>query len=89
MQEVGLYWRKLKASDQWSERTQGLPDSTAIFAHKMTEPDLSSKLNYGGMGTVATGEIKHHIVERARIQVDWATGFGFAQPVTKDITYNM
>ena len=38
MTEIGLYWDKLAASDQWSERTRSLPDSTAIFTNNTTEP---------------------------------------------------
>jgi hypothetical protein len=66
MNEVGLYWEKLDACDQWSERVLGLPDSTAIFAHNTTEPELSDKLQYGGVGIVVTGETKHRIVARGK-----------------------
>jgi hypothetical protein len=66
LNEVGLYWEKLDACDQWSERVIGLPDSTAIFAHNTTEPGSSDKLQYGGVGIVVTGESKHRIVSRGK-----------------------
>jgi hypothetical protein len=66
MSEVGLYWGLLDPSDQWEERVQGLHNSTAIFAHNTTERSLSSKLQYGGVGMVATSDAKHRIIERGR-----------------------
>jgi hypothetical protein len=66
MNEVGLYWDKLNACDQWAERAISLPDSTAIFANNTTEPQLSTKLQYGGVGIVATGEAKHRITSRGK-----------------------
>jgi hypothetical protein len=66
LNEVGLYWNKLDASDQWAERVIGLTDSTAIFANNTTEPELSHKLQYGGVGIVATGEAKHRITCRGK-----------------------
>ena len=66
MNEVGLCWNKLDPSDQWSERTRGLPDSTAIFAHNALETQVTDKLQYGGVGIVATGEVKHRITERGK-----------------------
>ena len=68
MDEVGLYWNKLDASDQWAERAICLPDSTAIFANNTTEPQLSHKLQYGGVGIIATGEAKHRITDRGKDQ---------------------
>ena len=66
MNEVGINWAKLDACDQWSERTIGLPGSTAIFANNTTEQDLSEKLQYGGVGTVVTDSTKHSIVSRGK-----------------------
>ncbi len=66
MEEVGLSWCKLDPSDQWDERVTGLTDSTAVFAHNTTEPDLSEKLQYGGVGMVATAEVKHKIIDRGK-----------------------
>ncbi len=66
MEEIGLFWGKIDPSDQWDERVMGLADSTAIFAHNTTEPELSDKLQYGGVGMVATAEAKHRIVERGK-----------------------
>ena len=66
LQEIGLYWGKLDPSDQWSERAMGLPDSTAIFAHNTTAPDLSTPIQYGGVGIVATAEARHRIIERGK-----------------------
>ena len=65
--EVGLCWRKLLASDQWEERTFGkLHDSTSIFAYNTTEPTLEDKIQYGGVGIIASSEIKHSIVKRGK-----------------------
>lgn len=64
MNEVGLYWSKLDPSDQWSERTIGLSDSTSIFANNTREPQLSEHVQHGGVGIVATGEVKHRITEK-------------------------
>ena len=64
--EVGLYWHKLDPSDQWSERALSLPDSTAIFSNNTTEHGLSDKLQYGGVGMVASGEVKHRITARGK-----------------------
>ena len=66
MDEVGLYWDFLDAADRWPERVIGLPDSTSIFANNTTEPHLSNKLQYGGVGIVATGEAKHRITARGK-----------------------
>jgi hypothetical protein len=65
MGEVGLFWPKLDACDQWDERVIGL-DSTAIFGFNNTEPDVTQKLQYGGVGIVAMGEIKHRITARGK-----------------------
>ena len=65
--EVGLCWRKLLAVDQWEERSFGkLKDSTSIFAYNSTEPSLEDKIQYGGVGIVASSEIKHSIVNRGK-----------------------
>jgi hypothetical protein len=65
--EVGLCWPKLIPSDQWEERTLGkLHDSTSIFDYNITEPTLQDKIQYGGVGIVATSEIKHCIVKRGK-----------------------
>ena len=66
MQEVGLYWSKLDPSDQWVERVRSLPDSTAVFAHNTLEPQMSSSIQYGGVGIVATSKVRHRMVERGR-----------------------
>ena len=66
MNEIGLYWDMLAAADQWSERIRELPDSTAIFANNTTEPLRSEKLQYGGVGIVATGEAKNRITDRGK-----------------------
>jgi hypothetical protein len=65
--EVGLFWRKLLTTDQWEERAFGkMHDSTAIFAHNTTEPDITDKIQYGGVGIVASAEIKHRISQRGK-----------------------
>ena len=65
--EVGLCWRKLLAADQWEERTFGkLHDTTSIFAYNTTEPSLEEKIQYGGVGIVASTDIKHSIVKRGK-----------------------
>jgi hypothetical protein len=66
MNEVGLYWNKLDACDQWAERVTSLNDSTAVFANNTTELELSETLQYGGVGMVATGETKHRILSRGK-----------------------
>lgn len=68
MEEVGLYWAKLAASDQWEERalTGGLHDSTAVFAYNTTGPEVSDKIQCGGVGIVATAEAKHRIIARGK-----------------------
>ena len=66
MNEIGLYWDMLAAADQWSERIRELPDSTAIFANNTTEPLRSEKLQYGGVGIVATGEAENRITDRGK-----------------------
>ena len=53
----------LAAADQWSERIRELTDSTAIFTNNTTEPSRSEKLQYGGVGIVATGEAKNRITD--------------------------
>jgi hypothetical protein len=65
--EVSLCWRKLIAADQWEERTFGkFHDSTSIFAYNTAEPTLKDKIQYGGVGIVASSEIKHSIVKRGK-----------------------
>jgi hypothetical protein len=67
LNEVGLYWNKLDASDhQWAERVIGLTDSTSVFTNNTTEPALSHKLQHGGVGVVATGKAKHRITCRGK-----------------------
>jgi hypothetical protein len=66
MQEIGLYWNKLDPSDQWAERVMPLPDSTSMFAHNTLEPGLSTKLQYGGAGIVATSEVRHRMTSRGK-----------------------
>jgi hypothetical protein len=66
MQEIGLCWNKLDPSDQWAERVMPLPDSTSVFAHNTLEPGLSSKLQYGGVGIVATSEVRHRMTSRGK-----------------------
>jgi hypothetical protein len=63
MDEIGTFWAKLDPADQWEERAW-LCDSTAIFTYNTTEPELSEKLQYGGVGLVATSEIKHCIIDQ-------------------------
>jgi hypothetical protein len=68
MTKVGLYWQKLDAADQWEERALigGLYDSTAIFANNSTEPTVSAKLQYGGVGMIALSEAKHQTTARGK-----------------------
>ncbi len=66
LQEVGSHWSKLDPSDQWVERVRNLADSTAIFANNTREPDFSTKLQYGGVGIVATSEVRHRMIERGK-----------------------
>jgi hypothetical protein len=62
--EVGLCWRKLNASDQWEERTFGkFHDSRSIFAYNTNKPTLEDKIQDGGVGIVASSDIKHSIVK--------------------------
>jgi hypothetical protein len=64
MNEIGLFWRKLDSTDQWEERVSGgiIHETTAIFAHNTNEPDLTDKLQYGGVGMIATAEAKQRII---------------------------
>jgi hypothetical protein len=55
MGEVGLFWPKIDTCDQWDKPV------TAIFGFNNTEPDVTQKLQYGGVGIVEMGEIKHRI----------------------------
>jgi hypothetical protein len=65
--DVSLCWRNLIAADQWEERTFGkFHDSTSIFAYNTTEPTLEDKIQYGGVGTVASSEIKHSIIKQGK-----------------------
>jgi hypothetical protein len=65
--EVGLHWSKLPPTDQWEERVfSKMHDSSAIFAYNTTEPDISERVQYGGVGIVASTEIKHRIVQRGK-----------------------
>jgi hypothetical protein len=64
IKEVGSSWGKLDPSDQWDERVMGLIDSTAVFAHNTTDPDLSEKPQCGGAGMVATAKVKHKIIDQ-------------------------
>jgi hypothetical protein len=56
MEEVGLSWGELDPSDQWDKRVMGLTDGTTMLAHNATEPELSNKLQCGGVGMVAAAE---------------------------------
>jgi hypothetical protein len=65
--KVGLCWRKLIASDQWEERTFGKHhDSMSIFAYNTTEPTLEDRIQYGGVGIVASSKIKRSILKRGK-----------------------
>jgi hypothetical protein len=67
MNEVGLCWPKLAAVDQWFERILGkLNDSHSLFAHNNQELELSSTIQYGGVGVVSSSEIKHRIIDQGR-----------------------
>jgi hypothetical protein len=67
MNEVGLCWPKLEAGDQWFERVLGkLYDSYAIFAHNNQELDSTDRLQYGGVGLVASSEMKHRIIDHGK-----------------------
>ena len=67
MNEIGLYWPKLDAGDQWFERVLGkLHDSYSIFAHNNQEHESTDKIQYGGVGLVASSEIKHRIIDQGK-----------------------
>ena len=67
MNEIGLYWPKIDSSDQWDERMYGaLHDSTATFAYNAQEPSVSEPIQYGGVGIIATAEIKFRLQDRGR-----------------------
>ncbi len=67
MSEIGLCWPKLDACDQWFERVLGkLHDSYALFAHNNQEPELTDKIQYGGVGLIASSELKHRIIDNGK-----------------------
>jgi hypothetical protein len=66
-QEIGPCWGAPDPLDQWEERVQkNLPDGTEIFAPRTLEPDLSSKLQRGGVGVTATFKVRHRMTARGK-----------------------
>jgi hypothetical protein len=63
MAEIGLNWRKIGANDRWFERIWGkLQTSRSIFAHNVTEPQITKVLQPGGVGIIATDQVTHRII---------------------------
>ena len=57
----------MDAGDQWFERVLGkLHDSYALFAHNNQEPELTDKTQYGGVGLIASSELKHRIIDNGK-----------------------
>jgi endonuclease/exonuclease/phosphatase family metal-dependent hydrolase len=67
MNEVGLNWKAVPASNQWAERTTGqLHGSKVVFAHNTTEPALTDTIQYGGVGIVVTKELAIQVISTGR-----------------------
>ena len=67
MSEIGLCWNKVAAGDQWFERVLGkLNDSYALFAHNNQELGSTETIQYGGVGLVASSDIKHRIIDQGK-----------------------
>jgi hypothetical protein len=63
--EVGLYWKSIPGKDRWYERVrESFQTHKSEMAFNTTEPSLSSSVQFGGVGIMATDDCSHRVVSQ-------------------------
>jgi hypothetical protein len=65
MTKIGLYWKMVKQSGQWYERTQeAFQASRSSMAYNKNKQEMTAMIQFGGVGIMATDDTTHRIVEQ-------------------------